>query len=210
MDFAFAIAVFTTGAVLVLIGLVGGDLTYRGLHVPKVGVLPRFTTTITGGIFLAIGLGVWAVQMFGAPAPYQPADNGTKLGVATEQRTIAGQQQSYTASSDPSTQPRQSEPVTISISDRLTDGALEEHIDVEVDGQMVGTVAADLDNTSDTLEFATSKGQHTYNLQGVLIAADDGQEYSFAGDGSFDATPGGAFDLAFTQDGVVQLSRRAG
>jgi hypothetical protein len=209
MDFAFAIAVFTTGAVLVLIGLVGGDLTYRGLHVPKVGVLPRFTTTITGGIFLAIGLGVWAVQMFGTSAPYQPADNGTRLGVTTEQRTIAGQQQS-TASSDPSAESRQNEAVTVSISDSLTDGALEEHIDVAVDGQMVGTLTADVDNTSDTLEFAVSKGQHTYDLQGVLVAADDGQQYSFSGDGSFDATPGGAFDVAFTQDGVVQLSRRAG
>ena len=55
----FAIAIFTIGAVLVLIGLVGGDLSYRGLTVPKVGPLPRFTTTITGGVFLAFSLWDW-------------------------------------------------------------------------------------------------------------------------------------------------------
>jgi hypothetical protein len=57
----FAIAIFTIGAVLILIGLVGGDLSYRGLTVPKVGVLPRFTTTIAGGVFLRFSLAVFVV-----------------------------------------------------------------------------------------------------------------------------------------------------
>jgi hypothetical protein len=201
MDFAFAIAVFTTGAVLVLIGLVGGDLTYRGLHVPKVGVLPRFTTTITGGVFLVIGLAVWALQTFGMATPYQPVHDERPVGVTTEQVNTGPRQ------ADPPASSRQDEPVTVSISDSLTDGAIEEHVEVAVDGQMVGTLSPDLDNTSDTLQFAVSKGRHTYSLQGVLVAADDGQEYSFAGEGTFDATAGSAFDLAMTQDGVVQLSR---
>jgi hypothetical protein len=129
------------------------------------------------------------------------------MGATSQQQAITGQQQTGPVSSEPPAQPRQDEPVTISISDSLTDGALQEHVDVAVDGQLVGTLSPDLDNTSDTLQFAVSKGQHTYNLQGVLVAADDGQEYSFAGEGTFDAAAGGAFDLAMTQDGVVKLSR---
>ena len=87
----FAIAIFTIGVVLVLIELVGGDLFYRGLTVPKVGPLPRFTT-VTGGVFLAFSLVVFLVAEFGHdPVALDPGTTDiTGAGVVSETTTPAG------------------------------------------------------------------------------------------------------------------------
>jgi hypothetical protein len=59
VDMEFATAIFTWGAVLVLISLMGGGLTYRDLQVPKVGKPARIAIAVTGGVFLITAMFVW-------------------------------------------------------------------------------------------------------------------------------------------------------
>jgi hypothetical protein len=54
---SIGVTVAVVGALFILIGLVGGDLSYKGFRVPKVGALPRFTTSAFG--ILILGLGVF-------------------------------------------------------------------------------------------------------------------------------------------------------
>jgi hypothetical protein len=187
----FAIAIFTIGAVLVLIGLVGGDLSYRGLTVPKVGPLPRFTTTITGGVFLAFSLVVFLVAEFGHdPVALDPGmTDMAGAGVVSETTTAAGV-----------------DAVTVQFSDQLTDGALREQIEVTVDGSYAGTLYADLAAPDDNIQFSVTEGPHTYAMAGT-IQAQDGSEYSLAGEGTFSASPGSTFDLTVSDLGELALSR---
>jgi hypothetical protein len=186
----FAIAIFTIAAVLILIGLVGGDMSYRGLTVPKVGPLPRFTTTVTGGIFLAFSLVVFLVAEFGhepvAPGPGIAPEPGDRVVPATTSVGVAA--------------------VTVEFSDRLTNGALREQIEVAVDGAHIGTLYADLAAPEDTIQFSVAEGDHTFAMAGV-VQAPDGSEYPVAGEGSFTASPGSAFDLVVSDVGELALSR---
>jgi hypothetical protein len=187
----FAIAIFTIGAVLVLIGLVGGDLSYRGLTVPKVGPLPRFTTTITGGVFLAFSLAVFLVAEFGhdpVPDPGTPPMAGAGVISETTAASLGV------------------EAVTVQFNDRLTEGALQEQIEVTVDGAHAGTLYADLGAPDDSIQFSVAEGTHSYTMAGALQAA-DGSEYPLAGEGTFDAGPGSTFDLMVSDSGELALSR---
>jgi hypothetical protein len=192
----FAIAIFTIGAVLILIGLVGGDLSYRGLTVPKVGVLPRFTTTIAGSVFLAFSLAVFVIAEFGhdvGPVPAAP-------------HQVVGQDASGGGVSDPAISSSVGA-VTVQFSDQLTPGALQEEIQVTVDGQQVGSLRADVTNPTDTIEFSVEEGSHSYAMVGAL-QAQDGSEYALAGEGTFEGRAGASFDLSLTDSGELSLSRR--
>ncbi|HEV8651883.1 MAG TPA: hypothetical protein VG276_21425 [Actinomycetes bacterium] len=192
----FAIAIFTIGAVLILIGLVGGDLSYRGLTVPKVGVLPRFTTTIAGGVFLMFSLAVFVIAEFGHDVDSVPAAHAE----------VVAQGASGGGSSDPATSSRV-DAVTVQFNDQLTDGALQEEIQVTVDGQQVGNLRADVTDPSATIEFSVEEGSHHYAMAGAL-QAQDGSEYTLAGEGTFEARAGASFDLSVTDSGELALSRR--
>jgi len=192
----FAIAIFTIGAVLILIGLVGGDLSYRGLTVPKVGVLPRFTTTTTGGVFLMFSLAVFVVAEFGHDVDPVPAAHAD----------VVAQGAGGGGSSDPATS--RIDAVTVQFNDQLTEGALQEEIQVTVDGQQVGNLQADVTAPSATIEFSVEEGSHHYAMTGVL-QAQDGSTYTLAGEGTFEARAGSSFDLSVTDSGELALSRRS-
>lgn len=191
----FAIAIFTIGAVLILIGLVGGDLFYRGLTVPKVGVLPRFTTTIAGGVFLMFSLAVFVVAEFGHDVDPVPAAHAD----------VVAQGAGGGGSSDPAT--FRIDAVTVQFNDQLTEGALQEEIQVTVDGQQVGNLQADVTAPSAAIEFSVEEGSHHYAMAGVL-QAQDGSMYTLAGEGTFEARAGSSFDLSVTDSGELALSRR--
>ncbi|HEX8858816.1 MAG TPA: hypothetical protein VGC06_06910 [Actinomycetes bacterium] len=188
MRFEFPVAIFTIGAFLVLVGLVGGDLSYRGLTVPKVGVLPRFTATVTGGAFLAMSLVVFLVIEFGHDPPAAAADPVVSV------------------SSEPVVDPA-GEAVTISFNDTLTEGAFQEDIDVSVDGSHAGTLHADVDATSSSIDISVEQGEHSYTLIG-LIETEGGDQIPVTGEGTFQADAGSSFDLTVSDSGELGLSRR--
>jgi hypothetical protein len=187
----FAIAIFTIGAVLVLIGLVGGDLSYRGLTVPKVGPLPRFTTTVTGGVFLAISLVVFLTAEFGH------LDPGPANDPVGSYQNNAGQTQTDLSVVDA---------VTVELRDQLTDGALQEQIEVSVDGAYVGTLSADLATPEAALRFPVTEDVHSFAMAGV-VQFPDGSEVPVAGEGTFTAGPGASFDLIVSEAGELGLSQ---
>jgi hypothetical protein len=49
------IGLITIGMIILIGGLMAGDLSYRGTNIPNVGNLPKFTTTITGAILIIVG-----------------------------------------------------------------------------------------------------------------------------------------------------------
>lgn len=77
----FVLAVFGFGALLLLAGIVGGDLTFRGATLPKLGTLPRFTLTTLGGGLIATSAVLWAAVL--------PLDGDTTDGVTTAPATAA-------------------------------------------------------------------------------------------------------------------------
>jgi hypothetical protein len=53
---AVALVFSSVGALLILVGMVGGNFTFSGAVIPKVGKVARVLSTATGGIFVAVGL----------------------------------------------------------------------------------------------------------------------------------------------------------
>jgi hypothetical protein len=90
----FVVAVFAFGSLLLLAGIVGGGLTYRGATLPKLGRLPRFTLTALGGaLILASGL-LWLRSLSGngtsgGPDPGPPSGDGKGAVTRTLVRELA-------------------------------------------------------------------------------------------------------------------------
>jgi hypothetical protein len=193
----FAIAVFTLGAVLILIGLVGGDLSYRGLQVPKVGMLPRFTTTITGGVFLVVALSMWLLTEFGHEASGTAAAASAVGpgggGLAVETTELA-----------PTTP--DSSPVTLRITDQLTRGVVAETITVRLDDEEVGTLECTADGPDDALELAVPPGSHQVSLAGRVWVTEE-EPVDVLGSARLEASPGAQYAITISEDGTLGLAR---
>jgi len=53
------VAVFGFGSLVLLAGIVGGDLRYGGASLPRLGRLPRFTLTALGGVLVVASGLMW-------------------------------------------------------------------------------------------------------------------------------------------------------
>jgi hypothetical protein len=195
-----AAAAFTLGAVLILVGLVGGDLTWRGLQIPKVGRMPRFSTTVVGTAFLLIGLFIWLVEV-----PVEALGDPTASGTPTNVPTATGPPADGPTATGT---PNDVEYVTVTFYDALTEGAVTETIEVTVDGQAVGSLSADVYQPSASLPFGIEPATHTFELSGVVVLADM-SELELMGKGDFQADAGSAFDLVIAETGELGLSRSA-
>jgi hypothetical protein len=88
----FVVAVFGFGSLLLLLGIVGGDLKYRGVSVPRLGRLPRFTVTAIGSGLLVVSGLLWIRASPSAPQPgadTNPASTGEGEGTVTVIRELA-------------------------------------------------------------------------------------------------------------------------
>jgi hypothetical protein len=99
----FVVALFGFGALLLLIGIVGGDLTFQGATVPKVGRLPRFTVTVLGSALIVTSGLLWA--MIALPQdksatvtgrPDSPSTGKTTITVAHELLATAHRSETLT------------------------------------------------------------------------------------------------------------------
>jgi len=122
--------------------------------------------------------------------------------------------------SSPSTEtPSNSTPVAddiaLTLSDQLTDGALEERIDVVLEGSKVASLYASVDDPIVTQQVtATSPGNYDYVLDGTIAWLDaDGvrQEADATGHGSVYVDDGMRLDVYVhvEGDGVMSLSLRS-
>ncbi|MGH2732616.1 MAG: hypothetical protein ACRDJG_06735 [Actinomycetota bacterium] len=153
----FVVAVFAFGSLLLLAGVVGGGLTYRGATLPKLGRLPRFTlTTIGGALVIASGL-LWLRSFSGpetstAPRPDRPAGD--------REATI-----------------------TLTLTRELPPFHHSERLDVFVDQRRVGSLEVGAERPLATIEITLQKGgAHQYDAR-LMARLPGGDPSEFSGSG---------------------------
>ncbi len=159
----FVVAVFAFGSLLLLAGVVGGDLTYRGATLPKLGRLPRFTLTAIGGVLvIASGL-LWLRSFSGpetstTPRPDRPA--GSAGGAGGREATI-----------------------TLTLTRELPPFHHSERLDVFVDQRRAGSLEVSAERPLATLEITLQKeGAHQYDARLVArLPGGDPSEFSGSG-----------------------------
>ncbi|MFI5695885.1 hypothetical protein ACIA58_28795 [Kribbella sp. NPDC051586] len=104
--------------------------------------------------------------------------------------------------------------IALTVSDQLTDGALEERIDVVLEGSRVASLYASIDDPIVTQQVtATSAGNYDYVLDGTIAWIDDDgirQEASATGHGSVYVDEGMRLDVyVHVEGGEMSLSLRS-
>lgn len=151
------VAVFAFGSLLLLTGIVGGGLTYRGATLPRLGRLSRFTLTALGGaLVIASGL-LWLRSLSG---------NGTLGGPDAGSPAGGGKGA-----------------VTLTLVRELPPFHHSEQLDVFVDQRPVGSLEVNAGRPLATLRIALRKGgthQYDAHLRARLPGGDPSQ---FTGSG---------------------------
>lgn len=115
----------------------------------------------------------------------------------------------------PSTQrstPQEPDPIRLTVSDQLTEGALEERIDVVLEGSKVASLYASVDDPIVTQQVtATAPGNYDYVLDATIAWIDDSgvrQEADATGHGSVYVDDGMRLDvyMHFESGGGMNLS----
>ncbi|MFC6155138.1 hypothetical protein [Kribbella jiaozuonensis] len=105
--------------------------------------------------------------------------------------------------------------IVLTVSDQLTEGALEERIDVVLEGSKVASLYASIDDPTVTQQVtATTPGNYDYVLDGRIAWLDDygvRQEASASGHGSVYVDDGMRLDVyvQFESGGGMSLSLRS-
>jgi hypothetical protein len=166
---------FIFGAFLVLTAILGGGFEIKELKVPKVGWAPRFLATIAGLAFIMLGVGMTVEHGAQSASARPPAAR-------------------------PAVQ-REPQLADVQIVDQLDQdaGQVSEHVDVIIDGKVVGTLGVDPAHTDAMMGVSLKPGLHSYALQSdTMWDPQDGSDYvpvSGDGQGQIDVEPGKIFDV---------------
>lgn len=120
-----------------------------------------------------------------------------------------------TTPTPPPSSPSSAQDIVLTVSDQLTEGALEERIDVVLEGSKVASLYASIDDPIVTQQVtATTPGNYDYVLDGRIAWIDqDGirQEASASGHGSVYVDDGMRLDVyvQFESGGGMSLSLRS-
>lgn len=190
----FPIAVLAFGGLLLLVGLVGGDLSYRGFVVPKVGPLPRFTTTLVGLGFIVLSVVVYALEVSvvnGRSGP-EPVNAVVRESVRPVEPV------------EP-VDPVVAEAIVVTVVDQLGAGQFEEQVDLAVDGSYVGTLYIDEFTPVSSLELPVqAAGPLSYELS--VVGTDvDGASYWAQGSGTVEVRDGSTLYVSFDLDAGTAL-----
>jgi hypothetical protein len=163
----FVVALFGFGALLLLIGILGGDLSFHGATVPKVGRLPRFTVTVLGVALIVTSGVLWALVSL-------PRDTST---------TVTDRPESPAPGK-----------VTITVTHELLATVhRSEVLELFVDQSRVGTSTVTPEQRTATVEF-TLPSPSEYGFDASIRAKTHANEDSrFTGSGTLDATSARAF-----------------
>jgi hypothetical protein len=107
---------------------------------------------------------------------------------------------------------RQTDPITLTVSDQLTEGALEERVDVVLEGSKVASLHASVDKPIVTQQVtATVAGNYDYVLDATIAWVDDGgifRQATATGHGSVYVDNGMRLDVYvhFESGGRMNLS----
>jgi hypothetical protein len=177
------------GAVLLLVGILGGGFEIKEFKVPKVGPAPRVLSTVAGAFFVILGVGLQATDVSARGG----ADKNTYIQPA------------------PNVQPSpnaQSSPVEFTIFDRVDGNQVTEQVTVLIDGRVKGQLTVDRQNPQSMLAITVpASGRYSYTIESKTVVAQEGRfyEYAGAGQGIINVVDGKRFDLALTSSGNTWL-----
>lgn len=151
----FVLAMFGFGSLLLLAGVVGGDLTFQGATIPKIGRLPRFTLSLLGGGLIVTSGVLWALIALPGEGGEGPAPAVSAPGDA----------------------------VTATVTRDLAPFHRQETLELFVDQRHVGTLTVDEDDPHGSLEITLPGSEVGYDA--VLHARGPANEQSeFSGSGT--------------------------
>jgi hypothetical protein len=130
------------GCVLILTAVVGGGYELKSVKMPKVGVVPRLSGILVGGVLVVLGLGM-AVS---APSPVPPVEPSPRADRIVEV-------------SSPETRS-----VQFTITDDLGEGQTYERVNVSIDGVGHRNLVITDGSPSDWITVTVLPGTYSYEL----------------------------------------------
>jgi hypothetical protein len=193
------IAVLGFGVLLLLVGLVGGDLSHRSSGVP-VGPLPRSATTLAGVALVVLSLVVGAVAdsvpgdtatsgttVAGASLPDEPAPIGPAPAHPVPVEAVRIEPAPV---EQVRVEPEPRASIVVSVVEHLAAGQATEQVELSVDGAHVGVLRLDQDEPTAVLEIPLDgPGPVAYDVaaEGLTVL---GQTWSAHGAATVDVEDG--------------------
>ncbi|HKD80888.1 MAG TPA: hypothetical protein VKH81_14420 [Candidatus Angelobacter sp.] len=176
------------GALLLLVGILGGGFELKEFKVPKVGPAGRVVSTVAGVFFVVLGLGL------------ESSDAASKK--------VEPEKPAY-AQPMPSVQPpEQPSPVEFTVYDHLDGNQVTEQVTVLIDGKVKGQLTVDQHNQESMIAITVpSRGRYSYTVQSKTVVSQAGglYEYEGTGQGMINVEDGKRFNLALTTSGTTWL-----
>jgi hypothetical protein len=174
------LVVFALGALLLLIGIVGGGFELKEVKIPRVGRVARVLATTAGTVLILAGISMVA----------QPIVNGSSPGsspppIATESKAV---------------------PVTFKITDQLGDGQLSEQVTVLLHGRRVGNLTVNSDFPySEIIVTVNEPGVYSYTVEAtawfVNRETNEPFQYTGVGQGMIQVDYGSVFTVVGSASG---------
>ncbi len=191
--------VFLFGAILFLIGILGGGFEIKELKIPKVDRTPRILAIIAGLFFIILGIGLAGTSTQSPPSTaISPSAASVPAAISPPIITSVPTAISLPKVTTPTPIDSINEPVDVTIYDELTPGAISEQILVSIDGRDVGTLTANTNYPRSKITVTVpNAGKYSYLVSGAIDVDIDGKLYtvSGAGEGMIDVKPGKSFWL---------------
>jgi hypothetical protein len=178
IDMNIAVLAFGLGALLLLVGILGGGFEIKELKIPKVGWPPRLVALLAGACFIVLGIGQNA-SVSAPPSPNIPLVRGD---VSKPTPPVANE-----------------EPVEFSIYDQLGQNEISEQVTILLEGRRVGTLTVNEEYPGPAMISVTvpQTGRYSYTAEATAAFDFDGERRDFAcaGQGTINVRRGKIFDL---------------
>jgi len=184
---------FVLGAVLLLIGILGGGFEIRELKVPRVNRGPRLLAAMVGSLFIVLGLSGTLADPPSRGAGNVPGPAPTPVAIVTDTPAAAD----------------------FTIHNELGDGEISEQVTVLIDGKTVGDISVDTHHPAARLLVTVPKpGTYSYTVEANALVQVDGNPHQYVGvgQGMVRVERGKQFELRGTISGetwVVVLAERS-
>jgi hypothetical protein len=175
-----AVLAFGLGALLLLVGILGGGFEIKELKIPKVGWPPRLVALVAGGCFIVLGIGQNA-SVNAPTSPNIPLVSGD-VSKPTPPPPVAKE-----------------EPVEFSIYDQLGQNEISEQVTILLEGRRVGTLTVNEEYPGPAMISVTvpQTGRYSYTAEATAAFNFNGERRDFAcaGQGTINVRRGKSFDL---------------
>jgi hypothetical protein len=175
------------GAMLLLVGIVGGGFEIKEFKIPKVSTFSRMLAAVAGSIFILLGIGLGNTE-------------------ARPNQSVSAETDIHAAQASMSNPPAQ--PIEFTIYNQLGEGEVTEQVTVLIDGKIKGQLTVDRGNPQSMLAVTVpGSGRYSYTIESRSVVEEQGNLYEFpgAGQGMITVESGKRFDLVATPSGNTWL-----